>query len=182
MRLPIPAAILIAALGSVFAVPVSAQDTRAMLPVQLGTPGSPPIANGSNGQPLATMVVEPVAMMIAACDADNDGRTTRAELVQCITKSFDAIDTGHKGSIGYVDYSDWALKWLGDRNALPSPFTVDSDGDNRVTLTELQAEIGTLFTRFDTDKDGAATRAELLTIRASVGGDRPPGKRGKRGG
>ena len=180
MRLPIHATILVAILGNVFATPVSAQDAREMLPVQLGKPGSPPIGNGPNGQPPATMVVEPVAMMIAACDTDNDGKTTRAELVQCVTKSFDAIDTGHKGSIGYIDYSDWALKWLGDRNALPSPFTVDSDGDNRITLTELQAEFGTLFTRFDTDKDGAITRAELLTIRASAGGDRPARKRGKR--
>jgi len=182
MRLPITAAVLAATLAIVIGTAVSAQDTRVMLPVQLGTPGSPAIANGSSGQPPATMVVEPVAMMIAACDADNDGKTTRAELVKCVTKSFDAIDTGHKGSIGYIDYSDWALKWLGDRNALPSPFTVDSDGDNRITIIELQAEFTTLFTRFDTDKDGAVTRAELLTIRATAGGDRPPGKRGKRGG
>ena len=182
MRLPIPAALFVVAIGSVFAAPVSAQDTHATQPGQLTTPGSAPIANGSSGQPPATMVVEPVAMMIAACDTDNDGKTTRVELIQCVTKSFDAIDTGHKGSIGYIDYSDWALKWLGDRNALPSPFTIDSDGDNRITLTELQAGLGALFTRFDTDKDDAATRAELLTIRATAGGDRPPGKKGKRGG
>jgi hypothetical protein len=182
MRLPIPATLFVAALGSVFAAPVTAQDTHTTLPVQLAAQGSPAIPNGSKEQPPATMVVEPVAMMIAACDTDNDGKTTRAELVQCVTKSFDAIDTGHKGSISYIDYSDWALKWLGDRNALPSPFTIDSDGDNRITLTELQAGLGTLFTRFDTDKDGAATRAELLTIRATAGGDRPPGKKGKRGG
>jgi hypothetical protein len=182
MRLSIPTTILAVILGAAFAVPVAAQDTRAMLPVQLGTPGTPSIASGANGQPPATMVVEPVAMMIAACDADGDGKTTRAELVLCVTKSFDAIDTGHKGSIGYIDYSDWALKWLGDRNALPSPFTVDSDGDNRITVTELQAEFTTLFTRFDTDKDGILARAELLTIRATAGGERPPGKHGKRGG
>jgi len=180
MRLPIPVALFAAIL--VAGAHVSAQDVRTMVPVTPGSPGSPPIANGSNGQPPATMVVEPVGMMIAACDADNNGKTTRAELVLCVTKSFDAIDTGHKGSIGYIDYSDWALKWLGDRNALPSPFTVDRDGDNRITLTELQAELGALFTRFDTDKDGAVTRAELLTIRASAAGDRPPGKHGKRGG
>jgi Ca2+-binding EF-hand superfamily protein len=65
---------------------------------------------------------------------------------------------------------------------LPSPFTVDSDGDNRITVTELQAEFTTLFSRFDTDKDGILTRAELLTIRATAGGERPPGKHGKRGG
>src|SRR3954470_9619523 len=103
MRLLIPATHFLVSLGSVFAAPVSAQDTHAALPVQLAAPGSPPIANGSNGQPPATMVVEPVAMMIAACDTDNDGKTTRGELIQCVTKSFDAIDTDHKGSIGYID-------------------------------------------------------------------------------
>jgi len=175
-----PKPILIAILA--IAAPASAQNTRAMLPVSLGAQGSPPIANGSAGQPPATIVAEPVAVMIAACDRNEDGNTTREELVGCITRSFEAIDAGHKGSLGYIDYSDWALKWLGDRNALPSPFTIDADGDNRITLAELQAQFATLFARFDTDKDGKLTRAELITIRASAGGDRQPGKKGKHGG
>ena len=185
MRMPILVApilvVTIAVAASLTIEAASAQNSRTMLPVQLATPGSPPIANGSNGQPPATIVVEPVAMMIAACDANNDGKTTRDELTACVTRSFEAIDTGHRGSLGYIDYSDWALKWLGDRNALPSPFTVDADGDNRITLAELQAQFVTLFARFDTDKDGAVTRAELLTIRASATDDRPQGKRGKHG-
>jgi hypothetical protein len=175
MRVPI----LIAALA--LAVPVAAQDTRAPTPAA-GQTGSPPTAGGPMGQPAATMVIEPVAMMIAACDADNDGKTTHAELTQCIGRSFAAVDTAHKGSIGYIDYSDWALKWLGDRNALPSPFTVDADGDNRITLAELQAQFDTLFARFDVNKDGAVTRAELLTIKSrAVGGlDEPDRKRKRR--
>ena len=119
-------------------------------------------------QPAATIVAEPVAMFIAACDADGDGRTTRAELAACVARSFAAIDTAHTGAIGYIGYSDWALKWLGDRNALPSPFEIDSDNDNRITLAELQVRFDTIFARFDLDKDGAATRAELLTIRAGA--------------
>jgi Ca2+-binding EF-hand superfamily protein len=158
MRTLIAAAV---ALG-IMAAPATAQ--------QLVTP--PPLPGGGlNGQPAATIVAEPVAMMIATCDADGDGQVTRAELVPCVARSFAAIDTDHKGSIGYIDYSDWALRWLGDRNALPSPFTVDADGDNRITLAELQAQFDTLFARFDADKDGAVTRAELLTIKsAGVGG------------
>jgi hypothetical protein len=176
-----PILVIVVIAAPLIAASASAQNSRTMLPVQLATPGSPPIANGSNGQPPATIVVEPVAMMIAACDANEDGKTTRDELTACVARSFEAIDTGHKGSLGYIDYSDWALKWLGDRNALPSPFTVDADGDNRITLAELQAQFVTLFARFDTDKDGAVTRAELLTIRASATDDRPQGKRGKHG-
>lgn len=90
------------------------------------------------GQPPATMMVEPAAMMIAACDLDGDGRTTAAELHTCVERSFAAIDSGHKGSLGYIEFADWAERWLGDRNALPSPFEVDTDGDNRITLAELQ--------------------------------------------
>jgi Ca2+-binding EF-hand superfamily protein len=174
MRLPILAALL------VIASPLWAQDSHDIVPIPLGAQGSPATGQ-STGQPPATIVAEPVAMMIAACDSDGDGKTSRAELSQCLTRSFDAIDTAHKGSIGYIDYADWALKWLGDRNALPSPFTIDADGDNRITPAELQRQFDTLFTRFDTDKDGVLTRAELLTIRASATDDRPTGRRGKRG-
>lgn len=149
------------------AAPLSAQTVPVVTP--------PPAR-----QPAATIVVEPAAMLIAACDSDGDGRTTRAELSACIARSFADADSAHKGSIGYIDYSDWALKWLGDRNALPSPFGVDSDGDNRITLAELQAQFASLFDRFDANKDGAVTRAELVTIRSAPVPQGDGGKRGHR--
>lgn len=125
-------------------------------------------------QPPASIVAEPAALLIAACDADGDARTTAAELDACITRSF-----GSAPSLGYIGYADWSQKWLGDRAALPSPFTVDTNGDDRITLAELKAQFASLFARFDTDRDGAATRAELLTIRSNTGGDE--GRRGRRG-
>lgn len=142
---------------------------------------APPVvaAPVAPAQPTATIVAEPAALFIAACDQDGDARTTRAELAACVARSFARIDTTHTGSIGYIGYSDWALQWLGDRNALPSPFGVDADQDNRITPVELQGEFTRLFDRFDLDRDGIVTRAELLTIRSGL---RPvePGKRGRR--
>jgi Ca2+-binding EF-hand superfamily protein len=130
------------------------------------------------GQPPATFVVEPVGMAIAGFDADGDGRTSRAELDAGVRRSFAAIDSGKAGTIGYIAFADWAERWLGDRNALPSPFEVDSDGDNRITLAELQATFARIFARLDVDKDGVVTRKELLTIRAMAGRTMgPPGKR-----
>jgi hypothetical protein len=117
--------------------------------------------------PDQTMMVEPAAMMIAACDADGDARVTRAELDACVARSFAAIDTAHAGSIGYIAYGDWAERYLGDRNALPSPFEVDGDHDNRITQAELQADLARIFTRVDANHDGVVTRAECLTIRAA---------------
>jgi hypothetical protein len=155
------------------AAPATAQNVSQRQPITLPAgSGPPPPAT----QP--TMVVEPVAMMIAACDADGDGHVTRAELTPCVARSFAAIDTQHAGALGYIGYGDWALKWLGDANALPSPFTVDADNDNRITLAELQDTLSRTFDRLDKDHDGVLTRAELLTIRANpVGGPEGRGKR-----
>lgn len=141
---------------------------------------SPPVTALPPGaqQPPATMVVEPVAMMLASFDADGDGRTSRAEMLAGAKRSFDAIDTAHAGSLGYIGFADWAERWLGDRNALPSPFEVDRDGDNRITLAELDQQLSHEFDRLDRDHDGQLTRAELLTIRASTS-DRASGRRGR---
>lgn len=133
-----------------------------------------------NGQTPATLVVEPAAMFIVACDADGNGRTSRTELDACVAESFAAIDTGKTGALGYIVYGDWQRRWLGDQGALPSPFEVDRDGDNRITLAELQSQFSKLFSRYDKDGDSAVTRTEALTIRATaadakgpLGGRRP---------
>ena len=117
--------------------------------------------------PDQTMMVEPIAMLIATFDANGNARITRAEMAAGVKRTFNAIDTDRKGSIGYIQYSDWAQTYLGDRNALPSPFEVDTNHDNRITLAELQAEFDQTFARLDTDHDGVLTHAELLTIRAA---------------
>lgn len=140
--------------------------------LQAATPGSDQTVTVTArpapfAQTPATMVVEPVAMMIAAFDSDGDGKTTRAEMEAGVERSYDLIDTAHHGSIGYLQFADWAERWLGDRNALPSPFDVDKDSDNRITLVEIQAHFSRLFSRFDRDRDGAISRAEALTIRTT---------------
>jgi hypothetical protein len=144
----------------------------AALAAQAAAPFSP-LPTPGQAQPPATMVVEPVAMAIAAFDANGDGRTSRAEMEAGVRRSFDAIDTAHAGKLRYLDFAEWALRWLGDRNALPSPFDVDANGDDAVSLAELQAWFATTFARLDKDHDGSLTRAELLTIRASAGGGSP---------
>ncbi len=150
------------------ALQASTQDDGTIV-VRAPLPGTP--------QTPATMVVEPVAMMIAAFDTDADGAVDRDELIAGVRRSFEAIDTARVGALGYIQFADWAEKWLGDRNALPSPFDVDGNGDNRITLDEVQAHFSKLFSRFDRNHDGAISRAETLTIRtapADANGPVPP--------
>ena len=144
---------------------------------------APPQDDGRRPPPFRqgpTIVAEPVALAIAGFDADQDGIVTRAELIAGAKRSFASVANGAK-DIGYIGYSDWALRWLGDPNALPNPFEVDADRDNRITLDELTAALLFAFDRFDKDRDGRLTRAELVTVRATMfGTDGPrPGKKGK---
>ena len=147
---------------------VAAAQQPSMPDVRVLGPGRP------NDAVPATLVVEPAAMLIVACDADGDGRTTRAELDRCLAQRFPA-----GGSMGYLAYADWQKQWLGDQGALPSPLEVDRNGDDRITLDELQAQFARLFARLDKDGDGAVTRAEALTIRAYATGE--PGQARARG-
>ena len=142
----------------------------------LPAPAQPP-----QQQPPATMGVEPVAMAIVAWDADGDGRTSRAELAAGVRRSFAAVGGSETKPLGYLAFADWAERWLGARNALPSPFEVDADGDNKISLAELDAALTRIFMRLDKNHDGVVTRAEALTIRANAGGSGARGQ-GKRGG
>ena len=160
------------------AAPALAQDQ--------GPEGGPPSGQPPRERPSPpTIFVEPVGMMIAAFDADGDGRVTRAEFDAGLRHSFDYVDKSHRGLMGYIDFGDWAERWLGDRNALPSPFEIDRNGDNTITFDEVKDRFDQLFDRFDADKDGVIVRSELLTIHAArFGGDQPfgGGRGGRRGG
>lgn len=156
---------------------------RDMLILSLLLQAGPIVVTGPQpgaAQPPATMAYEPAAMLIATFDADADARVTREEMEDGLAASFAAIDRAKAGTLGYIDFADWAERFLGDRNALPSPFEVDRDGDNRVALRELQTRFSEYFTRYDRDRDGVLTRAELLTIRARVFGDEHSPNDGKK--
>src|SRR4051794_27466748 len=89
------------------AAPAVAQDRLATPPTTTGAP-----------QPAATVIVEPVAMMIAAFDADGDARVTRAEFDAGLRRSFESANP-QGGTLSYIAFSDWSERWMGDRNTLP---------------------------------------------------------------
>ena len=161
---------LLPLIAAFVATPALAQ--QASTPVQVTPVPARP------GQPPATVIVEPVGMMIAAFDSDGDGRVTRAEFDAGLKRSFDAVDGGKAGAIGYIDFSDWSERWLGDRNTLPSPFETDRDGDNKVSYAELAQRFTLYFERFDVDKDGVIVRRELVEIRPPAMAPRRRGRRG----
>lgn len=140
---------------------------------QDAAPSAPAVrAVPPGAEPIPLMIAEPVGMAIAAFDLDGDALVSRAEFSAGVARSFETVAKGQP-TIGYIAFGDWAERWLGHRNALPSPFEVDQDGDNRITLPELQARFDLFFDRFDRDKDGVLRRSELLTVRPTA---RPVGE------
>ncbi len=165
--------IALLAVTPVAVAPVSAQQAPAT--------GTPPRVPPITQPPSATIMAEPIALFIATTDANGDARVTRAEAQAGVARSFATVETTTPGSIGYIGLSEWAERWLGDRNALPSAYETDTDGDNRITLAELSAQIDRTFTRLDRDKDGILVRSELLTLDSARGGLNGPDRRGRRG-
>jgi hypothetical protein len=150
-----------------------------MLPlIALLVQAAVPTAPSPAPQPPATILVEPAAMLLATCDANADALVSRGERDAGLARAYATADGATAGRVGYIAYADWAQRWLGDRNALPSPYEVDGDGDNRISLAEVTRRFTALFDRYDLNKDGSLTRAELVTIRAAAPGDR----RGRRSG
>ncbi|MCW3845904.1 EF-hand domain-containing protein [Sphingomonas sp. LB-2] len=147
--------LLLTLVAMLIALPAYAQQTPT--PPAPGAPAGP-------GQPPANLIAEPVALMIAAFDSDGDARVTRAEFDAGLRHSFDLADPQHKGNLSYIGFSDWAETWLGNRNALPSPFEADADGDNRITFAELSDRFALFFARFDANKDGVIVRSELVRV------------------
>lgn len=145
-----------------FLLPLAAFLATPAIAQQAPAPGQQP---ARPGQPAATIIAEPVAMMIAAFDADGDARVTRAEFDGGLRRSYDSVDSARSGAIGYIRFADWSERWLGSRTALPDPYEVDRDDDNRITFDELAGRFDLLFARFDADKDGALIRSELVTLR-----------------
>lgn len=143
----------------------------ALLAAQPGPPSPPPaeIRPGENPQGVNPVPIsetsEPLGLAIAGFDANGDGLTSRAEFDAALERTFTAADRDGNGTLGYIEYSGWALTWLGSATALPGPFAIDTDGDNQLSRAEFTAAFATHFARLDANNDGSISHAELLTLR-----------------
>lgn len=144
----------------------------ALLAAQPGPPPSPPpvaIRPGDTPQGTSRVAIsetaEPLGLAIAGFDRDGDGLTARAEFDAALGRTFGAADRDGDGALGYIEYSGWAATWLGSATALPGPFAIDADGDNRLSRAEFAAAFAHDFVRFDANRDNAVSHAELLTLR-----------------
>lgn len=125
-------------------------------PIAPTLPASPP-APGAGARSYA-----PVALLFAGFDANADRRLDRAEIEAGIARAWKAADPQGARSIGLIELGDWAADWLGDQSAPPGRFDFDRNGDDRISAAEFKAEFERQFAKFDANRDGFVTRAEML--------------------
>jgi len=146
--------------------------SAASFAAQPGPPPAPPpvtirpgqAPEGTSPVPISE-VAEPLGLAVASFDQDHDGLTSLAEFDEALARTFAAADRDRDAALGYIEYSGWAERWLGSATALPGPFAIDADGDNRLSQAEFSAEFRRHFARLDRSADGAISHAELLIVR-----------------
>lgn len=109
-------------------------------------------------------VAEPVALMMVGFDRNLDAVIDRAELQGGAQRAFQAADGDGSGELSLIELSNWSETWLGSPSALPGRFNFDRDQSDTISPAEFSAEFGRQFDRFDINRDGRVTRAELLTL------------------
>jgi Ca2+-binding EF-hand superfamily protein len=101
-----------------------------------------------------------VPALLAALDADRDGRLTRGEMHAAREQQIAKFDGNRDGRLSAEEHQAW---WVDAARArLARQFRADDrDKDGSVTLEELVERSDDLLRRRDTDRDGALTAEEL---------------------
>ena len=110
-----------------------------------------------------TLVARPLAIAVAAFDADGDLLVSRAEYDAGVARSFAQGDSDGDGYMGLIEFTGWSQASLGSPGTLPGPFDFDRDGDDRISKGEFEALFAERRAAMDDDANGALSRSELVT-------------------
>ena len=129
----------------------------------------------------------PASPMMAALDADKDGKLSAEEIANAAT----ALKTLDKNKDGVLDSNELAPTRGaagGNQGGRTSQMVErimarDTDGDGKVSKEEAGEQMGRFFGRMDADSDGFVTKAEIENMAQQFGGGRRgAGGRGAGGG
>ena len=137
-------------------------------------------ACGSGG-PVSSAANDPVrallsgdAMMLVSFDANGDLSITADEINSGLEREWRRADTGGDGSLGPIEFQNWANNVLGGGPMGPFRLDFDRNVDNSITRAEFDTEIRARVDQYDENGDDVLTRGEFTRL---VGAARPPPER-----
>ena len=124
--------------------------------------------------------LQPIAVVFAGMDANNDKVISRAEMQGGVSSEWAAFD--RSPSAAY--FSQWSLKNLGSTDAMPTFLSFDRDFNGVISQGEFAEQLERSFGRMDKNGDGRLERSEMLIAFNAAEGQRSRqgGEQGGRGG
>lgn len=115
--------------------------------------------------PASAQSSDQMRQMLERADANGDGNITRAEFDQARAQTFARLD---RNNDGYVDSSD-RPRLFGDRfdQGYRMLSSLDTNGDGRVSRTELAKADAPAFIAADANGDKVLSREEIAALRPS---------------
>lgn len=112
--------------------------------------------------------LQPIAVLMADMDSNNDKRTSLAEL-----QSAAAVEWSQFGQNPRATYfSQWSIANLGSTDAMPNFMSFDKNFNGVISETEFLERLETEFRRLDKNADGVVERSEMIIAFAAPQGER----------
>ncbi len=102
------------------------------------------------------------AIMFSDFDADGDFSVTMAEADAGIARELARADANSDGSIGPIEYQNWANLVLGGSMTPPYRLDFDRNVDNVISAEEFRNELVARARGYDTDENGSIVRSEFV--------------------
>lgn len=127
----------------------------------------------SNEAPIRALLSADV-MMFVSFDTNADLSVSADEIQAGIEREFARADANHDNQIQPIEFQNWSTLVLGGSALGPFRLDFDRNVDNVITRDEFVTEINGRVHDYDSDSNGALSRAEFVRL---VGQARPPSVR-----
>jgi hypothetical protein len=138
--------------------------SRSMAVLVLAAAAVAGCASGSEGrrvEPLRALLSVD-ALVFSGFDSDDDLRISAAEIEAGIAHEWARADANHDASLQPLEFQNWSTTVLGGGQTPPYRLDFDRNVDNAISAEEFRAELLARAHEYDTDEDGALTRADLV--------------------
>lgn len=112
--------------------------------------------------------LQPIAVLMADMDSNNDKHTTLAELQSGAAAEWSQFGQNPRATY----FTQWSIANLGSTDAMPNFMSFDKNFNGVISETEFLERLETEFRKLDKNADGKVERSEMIVAFAAPQGER----------